>query len=107
MWELQSLEKNVLSKRRADNTVENIIFVNNMYELNLTPAIIAMFLFILITYSAPQIFKKPTNFKPLDDLVKMSIVQKQYMMTGTILMGVIILATNYIIEEFLKGQKLF
>jgi len=75
--------------------------------VNLTPAIVAMFLFLVITYSAPEIIKKPTNVKPLDDLVKMSIVQRQYMMTGTILIGAIILGTNYITDEVLKGQKLF
>lgn len=68
-----------------------------------TSVILAMFLFILITYSTPAIIKKPTNFKPLDDLVKMSIVQRQYMMTGTILIGII----TYLSTEVLKDRMPF
>jgi len=75
--------------------------------VNLTPAIISMALFIAITYSAPTIIKKPTNIKPIDDLVKMSIIQREFMMTGTILAGVIVLLTIYIMDEVLQGKPLF
>lgn len=59
-------------------------------------AIIGMALFIAITYSAPLIIKSPTNIKPVDDLVKMSIVQREYMMTGVILAGLIVYLSEYI-----------
>lgn len=62
-------------------------------------SVIAMSLFIAITYLAPIIIKTPTNVKPIDDLVKMSIVQRQYMMTGVILIGIIVYLTNYIKEK--------
>jgi len=74
---------------------------------NLTPVIIAMALFIAITYTAPLIIRRPTNIKPVDDLVKMSIVQRQYMMTGTILVGLITYLTFYIAHEVLQGKPLF
>lgn len=75
--------------------------------VNLTPVIISMALFIAITYSAPTIIRSPTNVKPIDDLVKMSIVQREYMMTGTILAGLLIYLTMYITDEVLKGKPLF
>lgn len=59
-------------------------------------SIIAMALFIAITYLAPLLIKSPTNIKPIDDLVKMSIVQREYMMTGVILIGLITYLTEYI-----------
>ena len=62
-------------------------------------SVIAMALFIAITYLAPIIIKSPTNVKPIDDLVKMSIVQRQYMMTGVILIGIIVYLTDYIKEK--------
>lgn len=62
-------------------------------------SVIAMSIFIAITYLAPIIIKTPTNVKPIDDLVKMSIVQRQYMMTGVILIGIIVYLTNYIKEK--------
>lgn len=67
--------------------------------MELQSPIIAMALFIAITYLAPLVIKAPTNIKPVDDLVKMSIVQRQYMMTGVILMGLIVYLTNYIMEK--------
>ncbi len=62
-------------------------------------SVIAMSLFLAITYLAPIIIKTPTNVKPIDDLVKMSIVQRQYMMTGVILIGIIVYLTDYIKEK--------
>jgi hypothetical protein len=62
-------------------------------------SVIAMALFLAITYLAPIIIKTPTNVKPIDDLVKMSIVQRQYMMTGVILIGIIVYLTDYIKEK--------
>jgi len=62
-------------------------------------SVIAMALFLAITYLAPIIIKTPTNVKPIDDLVKMSIVQMQYMMTGVILIGIIVYLTDYIKEK--------
>jgi len=68
--------------------------------MKLQSSIIAMALFIAITYAVPMLIKKPTNVKPIDDLVKMSIVQREYMMAGTILIGIIAFLTDY----FMKRQ---
>ena len=62
-------------------------------------SVIAMALFLAITYLAPIIIKTPTNVKPIDDLVKMSIVQRQYLMTGVILIGIIVYLSDYIKEK--------
>lgn len=68
---------------------------------NLRPVIIAMALYILISVFVPKIIKKPTNIKPLDDLIMMIIAQQDSLMSGTILIGLIVLATNYIQDELI------
>ena len=67
----------------------------------LRPVIIAMALYIAISILIPRIVKKPTGIKALDDLVMTIISQQDSLMSGTILIGIIILATNYIQEELL------
>lgn len=67
----------------------------------LRPVIIAMALYIAISILIPRIIKKPTGIKALDDLVMTIISQQDSLMSGTILIGIIILATNYIQEELL------
>lgn len=67
----------------------------------LRPVIIAMALYIAISILIPRIIKKPTGIKVLDDLVMTIISQQDSLMSGTILIGIIILATNYIQEELL------
>lgn len=67
----------------------------------LRPVIIAMALYIAISILIPRIIKKPTGIKVLDDLVMTIISQQDSLMSGTILIGLIILGTNYIQEELL------
>jgi hypothetical protein len=67
----------------------------------LRPVIIAMALYITLATLVPQIIKKPTGIQVVDDLVMTLIAQKSSMMSGTILIGLIVLATNYIQEKLL------
>ena len=67
----------------------------------LRPVIIAMALYITIIVLVPRILTKPTGFQPLDDLVMTIIAQRGSLMSGTILIGIIVLATNYIQDELL------
>ena len=69
-------------------------------EDTLRPVIIAMALYITISTLVPRIVKKPTGIQVIDDLVMKIIAEKDSMMSGTILVGLIILATNYIQDEF-------
>ena len=68
---------------------------------SLRPVIIAMALYITILTIVPRIIKKPTGIQVVDDLVMTMISQKGSMMSGTILVGLIVLATNYIQDELL------
>jgi hypothetical protein len=67
----------------------------------LRPVIIAMALYLAISQIVPEIFKKPTNIKIIDDIVAMLIAQRGSLTSGTILTGLIVLITNYVNDEFL------
>ena len=67
----------------------------------LIPVIIAMALYIAISILVPKIAKKPTGIQVVDDLVMTIMAQQGSLMSGTILIGLIVLATNYIQEELL------
>ena len=67
----------------------------------LRPVIIAMALYLALSQLIPELFKKPTNLKLIDDIVAMLIAQRGSLTSGTILTGIIVLATNYINDEFL------
>ena len=67
---------------------------------SLRPVIIAMVLYITVSILLPLIVKKPTGIQVVDDLVMSSIAQRDSMMSGTVLIGLIIFATNYIQDEF-------
>jgi hypothetical protein len=67
---------------------------------SLRPVIIAMVLYIIINTLVPRIVKKSTGVQVVDDLVMKIIAERGTMMSGTILIGIIILATNYIEDEF-------
>ena len=67
----------------------------------LRPVIIAMALYLAISQIVPEILKKPTNIKFIDDIVAMLIAQRGSLTSGAILTGIIILITNYINDEFL------
>jgi hypothetical protein len=67
----------------------------------LRPVIIAMALYLAINIIVPRILKKPTGIKPIDDLVMTMIAQQDTLMNGAILIGLVVLGTNYIQEEFM------
>jgi hypothetical protein len=67
----------------------------------LRPVIIAMALYITIGILVPKIVKKPTGIQFIDELVMTIISQKDSLMSGTILIGLIIFATNYIQDELM------
>jgi len=67
----------------------------------LRPVIISMALYLVISKIVPELLKKPTNVKFIDDIVAMLIAQKGALMSGAILTGIITYLTNYIIDEFM------
>lgn len=67
----------------------------------LRPVIISMALYLVISKIVPELLKKPTNVKFIDDIVAMLIAQKGALMSGAILTGVITFLTNYIADEFM------
>jgi len=68
---------------------------------SLRPVIIAMALYITISTLVPRIATKPTGIQIIDDLVMSIIAQRDSMMSGAILIGLIVLATNYIQDDLL------
>jgi len=68
---------------------------------NLRPVIIAMGVYLTIATLVPRVVKKPTGIQPVDDVVMTLIAQKGSLMSGTIIIGLVVLATNYIEDEFM------
>lgn len=68
---------------------------------SLRPVIVAMAVYLTIATLVPHIIKKPTGIKFLDDIVMALIAEKGALMSHTILIGVVVLATNYIHEELM------
>jgi len=60
-----------------------------------------MALYLAISQIVPEILKKPTNIKLIDDIVAMLIAQRGSLTSGAILTGLIVFITNYINDEFL------
>ena len=60
-----------------------------------------MALWIAVVSIVPKVVKKSTGIQPIDELVMYIMSQKDSMMQGTLLIGLIILATNYIGEELM------
>jgi hypothetical protein len=67
----------------------------------LRPVIVSMALYISIATLVPILFKKPTSVKFVDDITLSIIRQKEMLMSGTIIIGLITLGTNYINEELI------
>jgi hypothetical protein len=67
----------------------------------LRPVIIAMALYLALSQLIPELYKKPTNIKIIDDIVAMLIAQRGSLTSGTILTGIIVFVTNYVNDEFL------
>jgi hypothetical protein len=68
---------------------------------SLRPVIIAMALYLTIATLIPRIIKKPTGIKILDDIVMALIAERGSLMSHTIILGIVVLGTNYIHEEFM------
>ena len=68
---------------------------------SLRPVIIAMAVYLTIATVVPRVVKKPTGIQPIDELVMTLIAQKGSLMSGTIIIGLVVLATNYIEDEFM------
>jgi hypothetical protein len=68
---------------------------------SLRPVIIAMAIYISVSTLVPRIIKKPVGIQVIDDLVMKLIAERDSMMSGAILIGLIVLATNYIQDELI------
>jgi hypothetical protein len=68
---------------------------------NLRPVIIAMAVYLSIVTIIPRVVKKSTGIQAVDDLIMHIIAQKDSLMQGTLLIGLIVLATNYIGDELM------
>jgi hypothetical protein len=62
----------------------------------LRPVIIATALYLVFSVMVPRLVKKPTGIKIIDDLIMYLVAQKGFLMSGTILVGVIVYLANYI-----------
>jgi hypothetical protein len=60
-----------------------------------------MALYITVCTLVPILFKKPTGVQVIDDLTLSVIRQKEMLMSGTILVGLITMGTNYIHDELI------
>lgn len=67
---------------------------------SLRPVIISMALYIAIVSAIPRVIKKPVGVDLVDDLVMNIISQGDNVSSGAILVGIIVIATFYINEEF-------
>jgi hypothetical protein len=67
---------------------------------SLRPVIIAMALYIAISTIVPRVVTKPSGIGFIDDIVMTLIAQRDSVMSGTIIVGLIVFATNYIQDEF-------
>ena len=63
---------------------------------SLRPVIIAMGLYIAMTYTVPKILKKSTGVGPIDDITMLLLSQQGSLMAGSLLVGIIVLFANYI-----------
>jgi hypothetical protein len=67
---------------------------------SLRPVIIAMSLYIIIASLIPRLVTTPTGIGFIDDIVMSLIAQKDSIASGTILVGLIVFATNLIQDKF-------
>jgi hypothetical protein len=66
----------------------------------LKPVIISMIVYLAIAKIMPDVLKKPTGIGFVDDLNMFLISQKGSLGSGAILTGLVVLVTNYIVDEF-------
>ena len=62
----------------------------------LRPVIIAMTLYVVANHFIPQLIKKPTGIKLIDDMNILMISQKGMLASGATLIGIIVYFTNYL-----------
>ncbi len=67
---------------------------------SLRSVIISMAIYIAIVSAIPRVVKKPVGVDLVDDLVMNIISQGDNVSSGAILVGIIVIATFYINEEF-------
>lgn len=65
----------------------------------LRPVIIAMTLYVVMAHFLPNLLKKPTGVKIIDDMVMLLISQKGMMASGAALVGLIVYITEYVNVE--------
>ncbi len=65
----------------------------------LRPVILAMTIYIVMAQFLPQVMKKPTGIKLIDESVMLLVSQKGFMASGAALIGLIIFLANYINDE--------
>ena len=65
----------------------------------LRPVILAMTIYIVMAQFLPQIMKKPTGIKMIDEAMMLLVSQKGFMASGAVLIGLIIFLANYINDE--------
>ena len=54
--------------------------------------------FVLV-YVVPKLIKKPTGFKPLDDVVLYLNSQKGFLMASSIVIGIVVYGAHYWVES--------
>jgi hypothetical protein len=62
----------------------------------LRPVIIATALYLVFSVMVPRIVKKPTGIQIVDDLIMYLVAQKGFLVSGTILVGIVTYLANYI-----------
>jgi hypothetical protein len=68
---------------------------------NLRPVMVAMAVYIAIVIVTTRLITRPVGIKAVDDLILYVKAQESQMMSGTILTGLIVLATNYVVQELM------
>lgn len=71
-----------------------------MDQESLRPVIIAMSLYVIVASIVPRLVTTPTGIGFIDDIVMTLIAQKDSITSGTILVGLIVFATNMIQDKF-------
>lgn len=67
---------------------------------SLRPVLIAMSLYVIIASIIPRVVTKPSGIGFIDDIVMTLIAQKDSILSSTILVGIIVFATNHIQDKF-------
>jgi len=60
--------------------------------------------FVLV-YVVPKLIKKPTGFKPLDDVVLYLNSQKGFLVASSIVLGLVVYGSHYWVESQSGGAK--